>query len=206
MIRVNLLEQPLPQAPARVVPPGLLQGFVFIALLALAVGYLALEYARMGAELAQAEQQIAQKQATIARLNKVKQEVATFRQEKQTIDQRIALVHKLSEDRVTGQQLLAALALTVNQTDSLWLTAVSRQGSGLKIEGEASSITAVARFMSDLEHSGHFNSVQITAAHQDEASKDTPIFIFTLTAVYQTPQAALATQAAQPPAAAARKS
>ncbi len=203
MIRVNLLEQPLPQAPARVIPSGLLQGVVCIALLAAALGCLALEYARMGAQMAQAEEVIAREQATIARLNKLKQEVATFRQEKQAIDQRIAVVRKLSEDRVTGQQLLAALALTVNRTDSLWLTAVTRQGTGLKIEGEASSITSVAHFMSQLEHSGYFNSVQITAAHQDEASKDVPVFIFALTAVYRVPQA-VQTGTAHP-AAAARK-
>jgi Tfp pilus assembly protein PilN len=205
MIRVNLLEQPLPQVPARVVPSGLLPGLVFVALLAVAVGYLALEYARVGAEMAQTEQEIAQEQATMVRLNKVKQEVAMFRQEKQAIDQRIAIVRKLSEDRMSGQQLLAALALTVNRTDSLWLTAVSRQGTGLKIEGEAGSITAVAHFMSELEHSGYFNSVQITAAQQDEASHEVPIFIFTLTAAYQTPRTAQAARMARP-APAARKS
>jgi Tfp pilus assembly protein PilN len=190
MIRVNLLAQPLPRAPARVVPSGFLRGLLVFALLALAVGYLGLEYVRMGVALGEAEQQIAQEQATIARLNKVKQEVATFRQEKQAIDQRIALVHTLSEGRMSGQELLAALAITVNETDSLWLTAVSRQGTGLKIEGEAGSIAAVAQFMTDLEHSGRFHSVEVAAVHQDEASKDVPVFIFTLTAVYQMPQAA----------------
>jgi Tfp pilus assembly protein PilN len=203
MIRVNLLEQPLPRAPARALPSGFLRGLLVFALLALAAGSLALQYVRMGATLAQTQEGIARQQATIARLNKVKQEVATFRREKQAIDQRIALVHTLSEDRLGGQRLLAALAITVNQTDSLWLTAVTRQGNGLKIEGEAGSIAAVAHFMADLEHAGEFGSVQIAAVHQDEASKDVPIFIFTLTAVYQMPQAA---QAKPAPAAPGRKS
>jgi len=205
MIRVNLLEQPLPRAPATAVPAGFLQHLLLFALLALALGYLGLQYVRIGAELAQTREQIAWEQATITRLNKVKQEVATFRQEKQAIDQRIALVQKLSGDRLTGQQLLAALAITVNETDSLWLTAVTRQGSGLKIEGEAGSIAAVARFMTDLERSGSFNAVQMTAVHQDEASKDAPVFIFALTAVYQMPAATRPAPAAGS-AAPARKS
>jgi Tfp pilus assembly protein PilN len=199
MIRVNLLEQPLPRTPARAVPSGFLRGLLLFALLALAVGSLGREYVRMGATLAQTQQEIAGEQATMARLNKVKQEVATFRREKQAIDRRIALVHTLSEGRMGGQRLLAALAITVNQTDSLWLTAVTRQGNGLKIEGEAASIAAVAHFMSDLEHAGSFHSVRIDAVHQDEASKDVPIFIFTLTAAYQLPQAAQAKPAAAPP-------
>jgi Tfp pilus assembly protein PilN len=80
------------------------------------------------------------------------------------------------------------VANTVVRTDTLWLTSLSRQGNALTILGTAGSINAVANFITQLEHSGYFNQIEIKESVQDSKNAAIQTFTFTLTAQFALPQ------------------
>jgi Tfp pilus assembly protein PilN len=114
------------------------------------------------------------------------------------LQQRISVIQQLEKNKTGGQELLQMVANTVNRTETLWLTTLSRQGNSLTIEGRAGSINAVANFISQLKRSGYFDKVEIKETHQDEQNKEVTNFLFTLTA--EVGQPASGQPAATPPA------
>jgi Tfp pilus assembly protein PilN len=93
---------------------------------------------------------------------------------------------------------LDALANTVVRTDTLWLTSLTRNGNGLTIIGAAGSINAVANFITQLEHSGYFNQIEIKESTQDTKNAAIQTFTFTLTAQFALPQDKSAASIAAP--------
>jgi Tfp pilus assembly protein PilN len=174
---------------SRSAPPA--WALVMVACLVGAVGWLVFDYTRTRTDLTQVQQQIALQQAQLARLNRLRHEVATFEQQKTAIDHRIQLISQLQANRMESQQLLDFLAQTVNGSPSLWLTGVTRKGNALDIEGRAASIDAVARFISELRRSGHFDQIQIKTTQQ-QPNHDVPTFQFSLAADFQPADAAAA--------------
>jgi Tfp pilus assembly protein PilN len=176
MIRINLISEAIPLAH---------RALVMVACLVGAVGWLFYDYTRTNAELGRVQQEIVVQQAQLARLTLLRREVATFDQQKATIDHRIQVISQLEADRRESQQLLDSIAQTVNGTPSLWLTGVTRKGDSLAIEGRAASINAVARFISELRRSGRFARIEIKSTEQ-QPNHQVPTFQFTLAADFQT--------------------
>src|SRR5579862_8677336 len=128
MIRINLLGRSRPKATRTAMPIEATLQYVFlIVALVVSLGILWGHYTLMDSEnktvLAHIQKQTGEK----ARLEQLKQQVETFDAQKQILQQRISVIEQLQRNRTGGQELMAAIANTVDRTDTLWLTSVDRK-------------------------------------------------------------------------------
>jgi Tfp pilus assembly protein PilN len=189
MIRINLLGRARPKAPRQAVPlEATLQVVFFVAALLVAVGVLYYNYHSTDQQIKEVRLHIQKQTGEKARLTQLKAQVDEFERQKVVLQQRINIIEELQRNRTGGQELLDALANTVTRTDTLWLTSFTRSGNGLTIVGTAGSINAVANFITQLEHSGYFNQIEIKDSTQDTKNTAIQTFVFTLTAQFALPQ------------------
>lgn len=200
MIRINLLGQSRPKKTRVGGAPmeGALQ-IVFV-LVALAIGFGALffHYFQMHGDLSKLRAQIDAQKIERTRLQNVKLEVDRRQQEKALLKQRIDVIEQLQRNRSGGQELLDALAHTVDRVDQLWMIGLRRNGNTLQLDGQADTLNAVASFITELKRSGYFDKVEITDTKQDEQHPESTIFMFSLTADFTLPSQGPGAQ--QPPA------
>ena len=189
MIRINLLGQPRPKKARAGGAPleGAVQ-FVFL-IVALALGGIALffHWRILHNQLMQDREAISQLTARKTQLLAIKAEVDRRTQEKALLQQRISVIEQLQRGRSGGQELLDAVANTVNRVDALWMTHIKRSGSSLEIDGQADSMNAVANYISELKRSGYFDKVEITETKQDDRRPTITTFTFKLTADFTLP-------------------
>jgi len=189
MIRINLLGRARPKAARQAVPlEATLQVVFFMAALVVAFGVLYYNWHSTNAQITEVRLHIQKQTGEKARLEQLKAQVNEFERQKTVLQQRINIIEELQRNRTGGQELLDAVANTVVRTDTLWLTSLSRQGNALTILGMAGSINAVANFITQLEHSGYFNQIEIKESVQDAKNAAIQTFTFTLTAQFSLPQ------------------
>jgi Tfp pilus assembly protein PilN len=188
MIRINLLGQARPKAPRRAVPlEATLQILLFGLSLLFAVGVLWYHWYQMNEDVKKKQQEISKLQSEKSRLENLKAQVEAFDRQKAMLQQRIGVIEELQKNRRGGSDLLDAVANTVSRTDALWLTAISRKGNALTIDGSAASINAVANFITQLKRSGKFDQVEIKESHEDDKVPGVQTFVFSLLAQFATP-------------------
>jgi Tfp pilus assembly protein PilN len=189
MIRINLLGRARPKAARQAVPlEATLQVVFFAAALVVAFGVLYYNWHSTNAQITEVRLHIQKQTGEKARLEQLKAQVNEFERQRAVLQQRINIIEELQRNRTGGQELLDAVANTVVRTDTLWLTSLSRQGNALTILGTAGSINAVANFITQLEHSGYFNQIEIKESVQDAKNASIQTFTFTLTAQFSLPQ------------------
>lgn len=189
MIRINLLGRARPKAARQAVPlEATLQVVFFVAALVVAFGVLYYNWHSTNAQITEVRLHIQKQTGEKARLEQLKAQVNEFERQKAVLQQRINIIEELQRNRTGGQELLDAVANTVVRTDTLWLTSLSRQGNALTILGTAGSINAVANFITQLEHSGYFNQIEIKESVQDTKNTAVQTFTFSLTAQFALPQ------------------
>ncbi|PYU22022.1 MAG: hypothetical protein DMG32_19220 [Acidobacteria bacterium] len=189
MIRINLLGRARPKAARQAVPlEATLQIVFFVAALLVAFGVLYYNWHSTNQQITEVRLHIQKQTGEKARLEQLKAQVDEFARQKAVLQQRINIIEELQRNRTGGQELLDALANTVVRTDTLWLTSFTRTGNGLTIIGTAGSINAVANFITQLEHSGYFNQIEIKESTQDTKNAAVQTFTFTLTAQFSLPQ------------------
>jgi type IV pilus assembly protein PilN len=189
MIRINLLGRARPKAARQAVPlEATLQIVFFAAALLVAFGVLYYNWHSTNQQIIEVRLHIQKQTGEKARLEQLKAQVDEFEREKAVLQQRINIIEQLQRNRTGGQELLDALANTVTRTDTLWLTSLTRTGNVLTIIGTAGSINAVANFITQLEHSGYFNQIEIKESTQDTRNVAVQTFTFTLTAQFSLPQ------------------
>ncbi len=202
MIRINLLGQARPKAARRPVPLEATLQILLIGLcLVFAVGFLWVDYYQTNKKVDEKQGQIRTLSSEKAHLETLKQQVEGFERQKAVLQQRINVIEDLQRNRTGGQELLDALANTVNRTETLWLTSLSRKGNVLTIEGSAASINAVANFITQLKRSGYFQRIEIKESRQDEHNTAVQTFAFTLNAEFALPGSKPAATPAPAPAA-----
>jgi Tfp pilus assembly protein PilN len=199
MIRINLLGRARPKAARQAVPlEATLQVVFFAAALLFAFGILYYNWHSTNQQIIEVRLHIQKQTGEKARLEQLKAQVDEFQRQKVVLQQRINIIEELQRNRTGGQELLDALANTVVRTDTLWLTSLTRNGNGLTIIGAAGSINAVANFITQLEHSGYFNQIEIKESTQDTKNAAIQTFTFTLTAQFALPQDKSAASIAAP--------
>lgn len=200
MIRINLLGQPRPKKARVGGAPmeGALQLVFVVVALVLGFGALFVHHRMMKKELDTLKTEINKQTSERSRLQGVKAEVDRRQQEKAALKQRIDVIEQLQRNRSGGQELLDALANTVDRVDSLWMLGMKRTGNSLQLDGEADTLNAVASFIAELRRSGYFDKVEISETKQDDKHPATTVFLFTLTADFTLPSQGTAAQ--QPPA------
>ncbi len=203
MIRINLLGQARPKAAKQAVPvEATVRVLMLIGALAAAFIVLFVVYVGQNKELTATKQHISDVQAEKARLQQVKAQVTQFESEKAVLQQRINVIEELQKGRTGGQELLTAVANTVSRTDGVWLTSLSKTGNTLTLDGEASSVNAVANFITQMKRSGYFDKIEIKEAKENDLEKAVQTFAFTMNAeiAVQAPPAAATPPAAAPAA------
>jgi len=197
MIRINLLGQPRPRKVRAGGAPlaGALQTVFLVVAVALGAGFLLVHYNIQKRDLSKYREDISKLQAERTRLQGIKAEVDRRQQEKAALKQRIDVIEQLQRSRSGGQELLDALANTVNRVDALWMNGLKRTGNSLQMDGAADSLNAVASFITELKRSGYFEKVEIKETKQDERHPTSPTFVFTLLTDFSLPAQA---QGAQP--------
>src|SRR5436853_6187372 len=189
MIRINLLGRARPKAARQAVPlEATLQVVFFVAALLVAFGVLYYNWHSTNQQITEVRLHIQKQTGEKARLEQLKAQVDEFARQKAVLQQRINIIEELQRNRTGGQELLDALANTVVRTDTLWLTSFTRPGNGLTIIGTAGSINAVANFITQLEHSGYLNQIELKESAQDTKNTAIQTFTFTLTAQFSLPQ------------------
>ena len=189
MIRINLLGRERPKAARQAVPlEATLQVVFFAASLLVAFGVLYYNWHSTNQQITEVRLHIQKQTGEKARLEQLKAQVDEFERQRAVLQQRINIIEELQRNRTGGQELLDALANTVTRTDTLWLTSMTRSGNGLTLVGTAGSINAVANFITQLEHSGYFNQIEIKESTQDTKNTAIQTFTFTLTAQFTLPQ------------------
>jgi Tfp pilus assembly protein PilN len=189
MIRINLLGQPRPKKVRAGGAPleGTLQAAFLVVAIIVGVGFLGVHYNIQKRELGGFRDDISKLTAERTRLQGIKAEVDRRQQEKAALKQRIDVIEQLQRSRSGGQELLDALANTVNRVDSLWMNGLKRTGNSLQMDGAAESLNAVASFITELKRSGYFDKVEIKETKQDERRPNAPTYNFTLLADFTLP-------------------
>jgi type IV pilus assembly protein PilN len=127
--------------------------------------------------------------------------VQDFEKRKQQLQERVALIEELRKGQVGPVRMLDEISRAL--PDRLWLTDMVQDPSGVKLEGQTTSLTSLSDFVGNLEGSGYFaKPVEILDSKVDASQAD--IVKFTVKAQFQLPGAkpgpttATATPAAPP--------
>jgi Tfp pilus assembly protein PilN len=100
---------------------------------------------------------------------------------KDEYEARVKVIDALRASQSGPVELLTMVSSTVNNTDEVWLNAMSDGGDKVSVDGTALSTNAVANLMTNLMKTGYFKSVEIKETYQDEQEKKIQAFNFTIT-------------------------
>ena len=135
------------------------------------------------------------------RLKGVLQQVQEFEKRKQQLQERVALIEELRKGQVGPVRMLDEISRAL--PDRLWLTDMAQDTSGVKLDGQTTSLTALSDFVGNLEGSGYFaKPVEILDSKVDAGQAD--IVKFTVKAQFQLPGAKSGPATATPAAATAK--
>ena len=120
---------------------------------------------------------IAQQKAAAERENRALAEVkATFerkQREAENYRRRVEVIDQLRANQAGPVSLLTLIGDTVNSTDAVWLSKLTDEGaSGIKIEGTALNVHAVANLISNLQKTGYFKTVEMSESIQNDVSSN----------------------------------
>jgi len=138
-------------------------------------------YGNLQAEGVQLDEQVAALEREKAELAQAQAQHETFLQRNVLLEARIAIIEQLKAQQSGPVILLNAVASAVSATDSLWLTTLQKTGDRISVEGVAVSMRAVADFMTRLQNSNTFSTVDLRETAQ-ETTADSPNFTFTVEA------------------------
>jgi type IV pilus assembly protein PilN len=120
---------------------------------------------------------IAADKAAAERENRALSEVkATFerkQREAENYKRRVEVIDQLRANQAGPVSLLTLVGDTVNATDAVWLNKLTDEAGGIKIEGTALNVHAVANLMNNLQKTGYFKTVEMTESIQDDKNATT---------------------------------
>ncbi len=181
MIRVNLLGLPKRRKRAPVVT---LQGgrslALLIAVLVLVAIIQFIRYGRLQDDDKELSKLVLDRQTEKIRLEGVRSEYERLLKQKELLAKRTNIIEGLKAKQSGPARLLDALAGTVSDTDTLWLTNYEQTGQKVTIEGVAMSAKAVADFLTHLKESKAFSDMELKETFQDNTVKDLQKFLFTV--------------------------
>ena len=184
MIRVNLLgikKKEVGRTPA-VSVEGVKLTVLLVIVLVAAVGVVVVDWQRISNQKAKLEERERAAQAEKARLEAVKSQYDQNLQNKQTLEQRINIIQELENKKTGPVRLLNTVVNTVELSEHLWLTSFASKDDKVTMNGVADSVNTVADFITNLNRSGRFKSVEIRESYQEDRVKDFPTFVFSLNA------------------------
>jgi type IV pilus assembly protein PilN len=212
MIRINLLQVERTSAAtakrrtalnfgsaAAKVP--LLCSLIFIGAV-LYVGYTAWSLYQQGQQL---DMQLAQAKEEEQKLQAVLRQYEAFEARKKQLEQRVKLIEDLRRDQPKAVHLLDKVSTSV--PDRLWLTDMKQTGDAIQMDGQTSTLTALADFIGNLENTGYFKRPVEIISSTEEKINGMDLIKFQMKADFEIPgsqQMAQAVPVAQGPAAVRR--
>jgi Tfp pilus assembly protein PilN len=179
----------------------LLCSLIFIGAV-LYVGYTAWSLYQQGQQL---EMQLAQAREEEQKLQAVLRQFEAFEARKKQLEQRVKLIEDLRRDQPKAVHLLDKISTSV--PDRLWLTDMKQTGDAIQMDGQTSTLTALADFIGNLENTGYFKRPVEIISSTEEKVNGMDLIKFQMKADFQIPgsqQMAQAVPAAQGPAAVRR--
>lgn len=175
MIRVNLLGTKEPAAGATYIDPGVVGGgepsekqgaIIAIAVLGIAVGFIAFQWIQANRTLANLDEEIEQLNQEKARLQPIIVQVEEFKAKLAELEEKERLIERLKSEREGPVRMLDALSGEL--PDFVWLTELSQNGSNVTIDGMAASYVSIADYIRKLEDNEWFNNVELVDARVDQ--------------------------------------
>jgi Tfp pilus assembly protein PilN len=191
MIRINLLK-PETKEVREPVPTGLpkvpkerkkasVGAIIFLLLLVSLAGYYFYQHWEMQKErqlIAQAQQEKNELQYVVAKLEEVKLQKAN-------LEMKINLIRQLKANQDVAVKIMDEINRRI--PDYVWLKEASYDGQNLKLKGEAISNNLIADFISNLERSETFGTVNLIDSVQK--SQGSAVFLeFNMTVPVKKPQ------------------
>ena len=170
MIRVNLLaaDRPTKKSKGRAAAaPGSVQAYLFLGLFATgAIALCALGYLWQSAQLRKLDAEIAQAQQRQRELQAIKKQVDDLEAKRATFQRKVDLIERLKAEQSAPVHMLDEVSKAL--PDFVWLTALESTGAPgtatVRFSGQSSGLTPVADFISALQRSGWFPSVDLVSS------------------------------------------
>ena len=164
MIRVNLY----PSVEIVEHTPPQLYGVVLFAVCASSLGYW---YWGLNSEQSDLREQAARLQQDMQQLQQVTTAVANYEQKKENLEARLAVIDQLEANQMGPVELMNDVIASIPvDPRGLWLTNMNQQETSITLEGHAFDVTFIADFISALERSPSFRSVELEYWDQDTES------------------------------------
>jgi len=190
MIRINLVAPERttktkakgPSGPA--MPPGALQSYLLLALLV--GGALVLcagAWWLQSNKLRDLDTRIAADEKRMRDLQAIAQQVAQFQQKKAILENKVLVIEQLRLAQKSPVHMLDEISKAL--PDYVWLTTLDETQGNLRFAGQSNSLAAVADYISALQRSGWFPTVDLGTSSDAQN-----IVNFTLTGVFQDPEVA----------------
>jgi type IV pilus assembly protein PilN len=128
------------------------------------VGYTTWSLYQQGQEL---EMSLAQAKEEEQKLQAVLRQFEAFEARKKQLEQRVKLIEDLRRDQGKAVHLLDKVSTSV--PDRLWLTDMKQTGDSIQMDGQTSTLTALADFIGNLENTGYFKRpVEIISSNEEK--------------------------------------
>jgi type IV pilus assembly protein PilN len=191
MIRINLLAADRPtkkKRAAAAAAPGSVQAYLFLGLFTTgAVALCALGYLWQSAQLRKLDAEITQAQQRQRELQAIKKQVDDLEAKRATFQRKVDLIERLKAEQSAPVHMLDEISKAL--PDFVWLTSMESTGppgtASVKLQGQSSGLTPVADFISALQRSGWFPSVDLVSS-----TETNNIVTFALQASFKSPEVA----------------
>jgi Tfp pilus assembly protein PilN len=185
MIRINLLGIPKTKRGKRAAaasipsegPSPIFLGLIVMLAVGAVLGYL---YIQVNKEHDNLQNELQAAIRENQRLSEVKATYEKTKRESEQFRRRYEVINQLQASRSGPVDFLNQVANTINNTDAVWLQAMTDDGRNIDFSGMALSPNAVADLMVNLQKTGLFKSVEIKETSQDSTMKEIQAFKFEL--------------------------
>ncbi|HET7484424.1 MAG TPA: PilN domain-containing protein [Solirubrobacterales bacterium] len=190
MIRINLVaperttKTKTKAAAGPSMPAGALQSYLLLALLV--GGALVLcagAWWLQSNKLRDLDTRIAADEKRMRDLQAIAQQVAQFQQKKAVLENKVLVIEQLRLLQKSPVHMLDEVSKGL--PDYVWLTTLDETQGNLKFGGQSNSLAAVADYISALQRSGWFPTVDLATAQEQQS-----IVNFTLTGAFMDPEVA----------------
>ena len=134
------------------------------------------------------EDKLKSEEARLAELTKMAGEIDQVKVDKKTVEKKLQIIKTLEENRLKPVMILDEITTCV-PAGEIWLNTLSGSIDALKLEGMARDNTSIARFMSNLEKTARFGTVDLLTSKQSIIA-NTKLQAFTLSCAAKQPQEA----------------
>ncbi len=164
MIKINLLTQAAPgKAKAAAAGPrfegvgALGQNFLMVAVVVLALLFIAWRWYSLESEHRQLAQEIAKAEQERERLQAIIKKGEDYKAKKELLQRKITLITQLKRNQSGPVHLLDEVSKQL--PDFLWLDSMTESGFNVQIAGKATTYNAVSNFYNNLTGSRYFQNV-----------------------------------------------